>query len=73
MGTASSLEFHMIDDKDVYIDRRLLSRRRIIGLTQGQVGVELGVAFQQVRSTRLGPTGFLPLGSWRSLKLSTYP
>ena len=39
---------------DVHLGRRLRRRRRILGLTQQQLGVQVGVRFQQIQKYECG-------------------
>jgi len=39
----------MCDDIDLQLGRRLRRRRRLLGLTQGQVATRCGVRFQQIQ------------------------
>jgi transcriptional regulator with XRE-family HTH domain len=39
----------MVETVDEHIGRRLLRRRRALGLTQGQLAVSIGVRFQQIQ------------------------
>ena len=39
----------MAENVDEYIGRRLRRRRRVLGLTQDQLGLAIGVRFQQIQ------------------------
>ena len=45
---------NMSDDIDERLGKRLRRRRRLLGLTQKQVGVAIGVRFQQIQKYECG-------------------
>lgn len=44
----------MAEEIDLHIGRRLRRRRRVLGLTQQQLGERLGIRFQQVQKYECG-------------------
>lgn len=44
----------MTTDIDVYVGKRIRRRRRLLGLTQQQLAVQIGVRFQQVQKYECG-------------------
>lgn len=44
----------MAQELDLHIGRRLRRRRRVLGLTQQQLGERLGIRFQQVQKYECG-------------------
>ena len=39
----------MADETDLYVSRRLRRRRRLLGMTQQELAVQVGVRFQQIQ------------------------
>lgn len=52
---------------DVLLGRRLRSRRRLMGLTQGQLAQLVGVRFQQIQKYEAGANRISAarIGAWR--------
>ena len=44
----------MTTDIDVYVGKRIRRRRRLLGLTQQQLAIQIGVRFQQVQKYECG-------------------
>lgn len=44
----------MADETDLYVSRRLRRRRRLLGMTQQQLAVQVGVRFQQIQKYECG-------------------
>ncbi|MEL6323195.1 MAG: helix-turn-helix transcriptional regulator [Pseudomonadota bacterium] len=44
----------MADDTDLYVGKRLRRRRRLLGLTQQELAVQVGVRFQQIQKYECG-------------------
>src|SRR5262245_4024067 len=44
----------MASDVDVHVGRRLRRRRRLLGLTQAQLGQAIGLRFQQIQKYECG-------------------
>jgi transcriptional regulator with XRE-family HTH domain len=51
----------MGDRVDEHLGRRLLHRRRALGLTQGQVASAIGVRFQQIQKYECGASRMSPI------------
>lgn len=56
------------DPIDVYVGQRVRARRKMLGLSQTQLGNELGVTFQQVQKYERGTNR---IGSSRLFRMST--
>lgn len=56
------------DPIDVHVGHRVRARRKMLGLSQTQLGQELGVTFQQVQKYERGTNR---IGSSRLFKMST--
>lgn len=56
------------DPVDVHVGQRVRARRKMLGLSQTQLGKELGVTFQQVQKYERGTNR---IGSSRLFRLST--
>jgi transcriptional regulator with XRE-family HTH domain len=56
------------DPIDIHVGQRVRARRKMIGLSQTQLGSELGVTFQQVQKYERGTNR---IGSSRLFKMST--
>lgn len=56
------------DPIDVYVGHRVRARRKMLGLSQTQLGDELGVTFQQVQKYERGTNR---IGSSRLFRMST--
>jgi len=56
----------MATDIDLHLGRRLRRRRRLLGLTQQQLAVQVGIRFQQIQNTNAAPTASRPpvCGNW---------
>jgi transcriptional regulator with XRE-family HTH domain len=50
----------MGDKVDEHLGRRLLHRRRALGLTQEQVAISIGVRFQQIQKYECGASRMSP-------------
>ena len=44
----------MADETDLYVSRRLRRRRRLLGMTQQELAVQVGVRFQQIQKYECG-------------------
>ncbi len=44
----------MVSDIDLHVGRRLRRRRRLLGLTQQQLGAAVGIRFQQIQKYECG-------------------
>ncbi len=44
----------MADDTDLHVGKRLRRRRRLLGLTQQELAVQVGVRFQQIQKYECG-------------------
>lgn len=44
----------MADETDLYVSRRLRRRRRLLGMTQQDLAVQVGVRFQQIQKYECG-------------------
>ncbi|WP_417452185.1 helix-turn-helix domain-containing protein [Kordiimonas sp.] len=56
------------DPIDVHVGQRVRARRKMLGLSQTQLGTELGVTFQQVQKYERGTNR---IGSSRLFRMST--
>ncbi|TNE66473.1 MAG: XRE family transcriptional regulator [Alphaproteobacteria bacterium] len=56
------------DPIDIHVGQRVRARRKMLGLSQTQLGKELGVTFQQVQKYERGTNR---IGSSRLFKMST--
>jgi len=56
------------DPVDIHVGQRVRARRKMLGLSQTQLGKELGVTFQQVQKYERGTNR---IGSSRLFKMST--
>lgn len=59
----------MIDPIDIHVGGRLRKRRRLLGLSQTQVGSHLGVTFQQVQKYEKGTNR---IGAGRLFRLAEF-
>jgi transcriptional regulator with XRE-family HTH domain len=55
----------MSDPVDLHLGRRLRSRRRMLRLTQGDLGAALGIRFQQIQKFECGATRMTAAILWR--------
>jgi transcriptional regulator with XRE-family HTH domain len=53
------------DELDRHIGMRLRERRVALGMTQSELGDQLGVSFQQLQKYEGGVNSFSPWGLWR--------
>ncbi len=55
----------MANDIDVHLGKRLRGRRRLLGLTQQQLAVEVGVRFQQIQKYECGANRISAARLWQ--------
>jgi transcriptional regulator with XRE-family HTH domain len=55
----------MSDDVDLHLGRRLYRRRRLLGMTQAQVAVRVGVRFQQIQKYECGASTIAAARIWQ--------
>jgi transcriptional regulator with XRE-family HTH domain len=48
------VEREMADDTDLHVGKRLRRRRRLLGMTQQELAVQVGVRFQQIQKYECG-------------------
>lgn len=58
----------MLEDIDLHFGRRLRRRRRLLGLTQQQLGTACGVGFQQIQKYECGCSRMSAARLWRLSK-----
>ncbi len=63
----------MGDDIDVHLGRRLRRRRRLLGLTQEQLGGACGVRFQQIQKYECGGNRISAARLWQLAKALAVP
>ncbi|MCJ9430358.1 helix-turn-helix domain-containing protein [Kordiimonas marina] len=68
MTTSPETNVKNPDPIDVHVGQRVRARRKMLGLSQTQLGKELGVTFQQVQKYERGTNR---IGSSRLFKMST--
>ena len=59
----------MEQDVDIHLGRRLRSRRRILGLSQNDLGLVLGVRFQQIQKYECGANRVSAARLWELAKI----
>ena len=59
----------MEQDVDIHLGRRLRSRRRILGLSQNDLGQVLGVRFQQIQKYECGANRVSAARLWELAKI----
>ena len=55
----------MADDIDLHLGRRLRRRRRLLGLTQQQLAVQVGIRFQQIQKYECGANRISAARLWQ--------
>lgn len=55
----------MSTDIDLHLGRRLRRRRRLLGLTQQQLGVQVGIRFQQIQKYECGANRISAARLWQ--------
>ncbi|QBX38782.1 XRE family transcriptional regulator [Brevundimonas sp. S30B] len=55
----------MSSDIDLHLGRRLRRRRRLLGLTQQQLGVQVGIRFQQIQKYECGANRISAARLWQ--------
>ena len=60
-------------DFDVYLGKRLRARRRLLGLTQREVALGLGIRFQQIQKYECGGNRLSGERIWRLAALLQVP
>ncbi len=55
----------MATDIDLHLGRRLRRRRRLLGLTQQQLAVQVGIRFQQIQKCECGANGISAARLWQ--------
>ena len=55
----------MATDIDLHLGRRLRRRRRLLGLTQQQLAVQVGIRFQQIQKYECGATRISAARLWQ--------
>jgi transcriptional regulator with XRE-family HTH domain len=55
----------MTTDIDLHLGRRLRRRRRLLGLTQQQLGVQVGIRFQQIQKYECGANRISAARLWQ--------
>jgi transcriptional regulator with XRE-family HTH domain len=63
----------MADYVDEYVGRRLRRRRRTLGLTQRQLGLAIGVRFQQVQKYECAASKMSASRLWRIAQVLEVP
>ncbi len=54
LSQTDDLEQDMADDTDLHVGKRLRRRRRLLGMTQQDLAVQVGVRFQQIQKYECG-------------------
>ena len=55
----------MATDVDIYVGKRLRRRRRLLGLTQQQLAVQVGIRFQQIQKYECGANRISAARLWQ--------
>ena len=63
----------MEQDVDLHLGRRLRSRRRLLGLTQQQLAIVVGVRFQQIQKYECGANRISAARLWRLAEVLEVP
>ena len=63
----------MATDIDLHLGRRLRRRRRLLGLTQQQLAVQVGVRFQQVQKYECGANRISAARLWELAEALSTP
>jgi transcriptional regulator with XRE-family HTH domain len=63
----------MEQDVDVHLGKRLRSRRRLLGLTQQQLALVVGVRFQQIQKYECGANRISASRLWRLAEVLEVP
>ena len=63
----------MQSDIDAHLGRQLRRRRRLLGLTQQQVAVAVGVRFQQIQKYECGANRMSAASIWRLARVLDAP
>jgi transcriptional regulator with XRE-family HTH domain len=63
----------MEQDVDIHLGKRLRSRRRLLGLTQQQLALVVGVRFQQIQKYECGANRISAARLWRLAEVLEVP
>ena len=63
----------MANDIDLHLGRRLRRRRRLLGLTQQQLAIAVGIRFQQIQKYESGANRIAASRLWRISRATGTP
>jgi len=63
----------MTNEIDMHLGRRLRQRRRLLGYTQDQVAIGVGVRFQQIQKYECGSNRISAARLWRLARILQAP